>query len=315
MDDKVNIASSLNNAAVALTKMNDYDKAIKFNLKALEFRQELNDEAGLSSLYNNIGMLYSMKKDYKESVDYYNESIKIKKKLGKEYDSIMTYINIAVDRLELSEYEKAKKDIDNAISIARKIGNRDLESKAVYELSRIFYKSGEFKKAYDTYCDYDRLKSDIYDRDTANVIAELETRYETERKGKEAEIYKLKNIDLVNAYEKLSKAQAEVLELERKNSVAAMAVTANHELNQPLMVISGNLHIVKRISSKFDIDEDFNKAISSIDKSVKKMANILDKFTQTEEFSILDYTQSSKMVVFNEENDKKKDPRDDFLYR
>ena len=90
-------------------------------------------------------------------------------------------------------------------------------------------------------------------------------------------------------------SQQKVLDLEKRNSAMAMAVTANHELNQPLMVISGNLDMMVLTSENSFIDKQ-GKRIEKISESIELMSKILRKYQTINDIEFEDYTDSTEMV-------------------
>lgn len=103
-------------------------------------------------------------------------------------------------------------------------------------------------------------------------------------------------------------AKEKIIKLERKNSVLAMVVTANHEINQPLTVAKAYTEILMRVRSqtteKTDFKIEFEKEkqiLGKIQKSVNKIDKILKKY-QTKEFEFSNYTDDVKMVNFQNES-------------
>ena len=77
-------------------------------------------------------------------------------------------------------------------------------------MSTTFEKKGNFRKALEYYKQYKELNDEIFTEESSKKYNELQISYETEKKEKENEIYRLKNIELVKANEELTKALAEV---------------------------------------------------------------------------------------------------------
>ena len=107
-----------------------------------------------------------------------------------------------------------------------------------------------------------------------------------------------KNVEIELAYEKLQQEEVKLLKLEQQNSVMAMIVTANHEINQPLAVLKGNLGLLQVIADR-DGCSNCRKYIDKANKAVGEIADILKKYRESEiDFDIGDYTQEIKMVNF-----------------
>ena len=99
---------------------------------------------------------------------------------------------------------------------------------------------------------------------------------------------------------------AQDLTLERRNTVLAMAVTANHEINQPLTIAKGNLQMLgnKCLNNTKTINHEtlqihLTKALASLNK----IDNILTKYRKAKEFTLGNYTDDVKMINFKKDKD------------
>ncbi len=100
----------------------------------------------------------------------------------------------------------------------------------------------------------------------------------------------------------LLKAKRELLEMERKLAVTAMAVTANHEINQPLTVLKGHFDILQQLMDQDPPSEKKQQCIEKMDESISKITAILKQFMKAgkESIDFQDYLEHQKMVVFKE---------------
>jgi two-component system cell cycle response regulator len=101
------------------------------------------------------------------------------------------------------------------------------------------------------------------------------------------------------SYKDLKDSQDQLIELERKNSILAMAVTANHELNQPLTVIKGYIGMIESSIGPAHISDKQKKYFEKIDHSFNRIDTILRNFNETASVSIENYNANKKMFVFN----------------
>lgn len=106
---------------------------------------------------------------------------------------------------------------------------------------------------------------------------------------------------LRESHEALKKSQEQLVELERKNSIMAMAVTANHELNQPLTVLGGYLKMLEDTLPPNSLSDKQQKYIRKIKDSLERINGILRKFNKAASIKIENYTmdRNKKMVVFD----------------
>jgi len=101
----------------------------------------------------------------------------------------------------------------------------------------------------------------------------------------------------------LINSQNQLVELERKNSIMAMAVTANHELNQPLTVLGGYLKMLEDTLPPETLSDKQKKYIKKIKSSLERISTILQKFNKSASIKIEDYTTDKikkQIVIFDE---------------
>ncbi len=120
----------------------------------------------------------------------------------------------------------------------------------------------------------------------------------TERKEMEMALKKT-NRELKTAYEELKKAEDELLRLERKNAVWATIVTANHEINQPLMIIQGNLELLQM---KLD-DPRYNSYFDVIQRALSRIEGIIKKLGKIEDVKMITYLDEVKMLKLDEDDE------------
>ena len=86
---------------------------------------------------------------------------------------------------------------------------------------------------------------------------------------------------------------------EKIKAALAMSVTANHEINQPLMTIQGNLDLLINSFNQIQLSEKQLKYIEKISKSIDRISDVLQKFTRKSNVSFVDYMQDIQMVSFD----------------
>ena len=103
-------------------------------------------------------------------------------------------------------------------------------------------------------------------------------------------------------FRKLQTYEEKLLKIEQENAIHAMSVTANHEINQPLTVISGYLEIIK-ITGTDNLNNKQIKALNNMSKSIVIIANILQKYKNSNKSALRKYAKGISMVKFDESID------------
>ncbi len=97
----------------------------------------------------------------------------------------------------------------------------------------------------------------------------------------------------------LKRTHQRLLELERQSSILAMAVTANHEINQPLMVLSGNLFLLKESLDLEKLSEKQLEYLERMERAIYKIKSLLEKYRNADSIRFQNYLEDTKMVIFD----------------
>ena len=98
----------------------------------------------------------------------------------------------------------------------------------------------------------------------------------------------------------LRQSRDRVVELERKNSILAMGTTTNHEINQPLTVLTGNLFLLKDSLNVSGMTEQQKDSLHKMNESVMQIKELLVKYQNPVGTRFETYSGASKMVVFDD---------------
>ncbi|MEA2103081.1 MAG: tetratricopeptide repeat protein [Candidatus Cloacimonadota bacterium] len=108
------------NMGLTYVELCDYQKAIKFDILALEIFKGMADKKETAKMYNNLGIAYKKFSKFDKALECYNISFDLKKKIGKEQDLITNYINIAALYIKLGKFDNSMELLEIAEIIAKK---------------------------------------------------------------------------------------------------------------------------------------------------------------------------------------------------
>jgi PAS domain S-box-containing protein len=94
------------------------------------------------------------------------------------------------------------------------------------------------------------------------------------------------------AYKELKKTQRRVIDLEQRNAVLATVVTANHEINQPLTILQGNIELLQEKIA----DPALAKYFERVDTAMVRIQNILRKLRDVDEIRFNNYSEWTPML-------------------
>lgn len=187
----------------------DYKRLKKYNLAVENYKtamiiaDTLNEKRLLAKCYHNLSDVYTYMSKFDSALFYNNKSVLIYKSLGSKAGIILSQnsrgqlYRVMGDETGIkSNYEKALPLFLEDLEMAKIIAYREYIAKCYEELSYCYDGLGDHKKAFNFFYDYHLLNESIRNEKTANRIADLQVKYDTEKK--ENEITKLNSEKLLD---------------------------------------------------------------------------------------------------------------------
>ena len=228
LDDKRGAAPTLNNIGNIYSELGNEEKALEYFEKSLIIQEEINNRSGIAFSLTSIGDIYVSNKNYEKSLEHYHRALLIRREIGDKkmiasnllaiggiyyyQDSMETalahyseavklymeiddkrglatnYKNLGDVFLNLKKNDKALKYYQKSIVCAEEINSTDRLLSGYKSISNVFYEKGNYRKAFDYFKLYSTLKDSVFSDDLTNKIAEMQIKYETEKKEKEIEL-------------------------------------------------------------------------------------------------------------------------------
>lgn len=119
------LSLAYNNLAEAYYNTHQVDKALEFNIKALNVREQLKDSSGIKNSTKNIAGLYSDRKEHRKAIEYYEKVLTLLN--PKEDQAIRGEVlpRIGSEYLQFKDYDKAAEYLVEGLKFNRSIKNDD----------------------------------------------------------------------------------------------------------------------------------------------------------------------------------------------
>jgi len=196
LGDKRGLASSHTLLGSLYSERKKYDEALEHFLKSLELRMEINDPKGLALSYGNLGVIYKDKGAYTKALEYMQKALELFEKLGNKKGVATACNNMGEIHIGLRNYPEALGYLQRALELARETGVKRQEAFSYKCLSELHAAQGEFERALEFHKRYSEFTERLFGEENAAKIAQMQVKYETERRERETEIYRLKNVEL-----------------------------------------------------------------------------------------------------------------------
>ena len=151
LGDKKGIAVSLSNIGIIYHDQGDYAKAIDYYTRSLQIAEELGNKSGIASSLNSIGGIYKDQGDYAKAIDYYTRSLKISEELGDKKGIAMSLHNIGSIYKDQGDNTKAIYNYTKSLKIYEEIGDKYGIATTLNNIGNIYLSQGDYAKAIDYY--------------------------------------------------------------------------------------------------------------------------------------------------------------------
>lgn len=185
LEEKSKIASSLYNIGLVYIDKGDALKALSYFQESLQLAKEINHKVGQAMLYLSIGKCYRMLKDYSKALEYSNYALEMKKVLGDDHGIATLHNAIGDIYYEMREYDKAIEYAALALEEGKNLKSTGLMQNAYQSLATTYSAQKKYDLAYKNYRLYTECKDSLFNAEKSKQLAEIGTKYETEKKDKE----------------------------------------------------------------------------------------------------------------------------------
>jgi signal transduction histidine kinase len=194
----LDVASALNAIAINFDDWKKPDSALAYHYKVFKYIKGP-DTLQIGNTYNNIGNTLLKLKKFKQAQKWINRAVTIAKLKNQGpknsfyyYENATNYNNLATIAYELNEFDKAEVLFDTSYFYASR--SESIEKLRDYYYGRYLFnkKRRNAEKAMGFQEEYLKLRDSIFKKDREATFAELETKYQTEKKERELLLSKTK---------------------------------------------------------------------------------------------------------------------------
>ena len=222
LKDESRIAALLNSLGLVYFREKSYEKALDFFQQGLKLSEKLGYASYSAVFFTNIADVYTEDKDYQRALEFYFKALEIEKEqqnldgkaqslasLGTVYDvmgkpdeairnfetslaladSIGAARTFALSCNKLSGLHRKEGRLQLALSFAKKAlesakyqGFQQQIQAAYLNLAETYSLLNDYKAAYPHYVAYSAVKDSVFSENKTKQIAEMQTKYETEKK-------------------------------------------------------------------------------------------------------------------------------------
>lgn len=244
---------ALNGMGTVHQSRQEWEQALVFHRRSLEIFQKADNDLSVARARNDIGVILQAMGEFRQAREHHEQALKLREKFGNKQAMSTSLINLGKLLLAEGEAEQALAHVQRALNIAEEIEAKPRIFQSHLVLSDIRSVLGEPRAALEHYKTYERMKEQVSGDLAASRLVNLQVGFEMEKAEQEAEISRLKNVELKEKntqlealLDELHSAQAQVIQSEKMAALGSLVAGLLHEFNTPLGAITGTSDVTNR---------------------------------------------------------------------
>ena len=251
LEDTVGQARALSGIGTVYQTLCDYDKAADFHQQALDLFQAAGNRMGESRSLNDLGTIYQQVEEHALAREFYLRSLEIRRDLGSRQAESTSLLNLGKLALQEGDVSTSLENLEAALRIASEVRARPKIYQCHEALSQAHEANGDLAAALRHHREFHRTKEEVAGEEVVARVKNMQIGFAVEKSEKEAEIARLKTVELREKNEQLRQlldelkaTQAQLVQSEKMAALGGLVAGIVHELNTPVGVIQSTLDMV-----------------------------------------------------------------------
>jgi serine phosphatase RsbU (regulator of sigma subunit) len=191
---------------------NKLEEGLKYNMLALEGYRDCGHQTAISRALNDLGVINFRLGKVDESEKYLREALDVREKLLYAPGVITTRMELAKVLLTLGKLEETETLLLSALQLSNETNAKQKAAQCHQQLSELYKQLEQPWKALEHLEEHFKIKSIVAGEEATNRINSLQQKNATEKSEAEAEIHRLKNVELKKAYSEIEEKNKSILD-------------------------------------------------------------------------------------------------------
>ncbi len=254
--NKAGEAAAIMGLGQAYLNLRDYEKSRAFLLESMAIREQIKDWRGYAASMNAYMNLFLETGEYEEAEKISLKGIKLARELGDKMGVSRFMLDLGKIYLKQNNFNEAERTLLEALTIGEKINLRMVIAPIHFSLSEIYKSKKNHESALVHYQRFHEVKEEMVNFEAAMKAKSADLVGRIESAQKEAEINRLKNVELKNAFDEIAKKNKDITDslnyarriqqakLPKKEEISA-ALPQSFVLFKPKDIVSGDFYFFR----------------------------------------------------------------------
>ncbi|MBX7156562.1 MAG: tetratricopeptide repeat protein [Bacteriodetes bacterium] len=271
--------------AAEYLKKENTQNALQYARKSHEISLEIGNKIAQSSALDTIAKIEELLGNTLNSLEYHKQSLQLRKSIGYHKGEAESLLAIGTLQHHLGATGQALITLQQGLSLAEQLQSKPLMYQAHNALADCYEHMNLFHEALQHHKQFHSIKEQIYNEDSTRKTKNLQVLHNLEKAQHEAEIYRLRSVELTAANNEILRQQQTLAhqteEMHRSNQELTslnqekdelLGIVA-HDLKNPLTGILINVSNIRRNIERMSA-EDVLEQMNRIEETTKRMHSI-----------------------------------------
>jgi tetratricopeptide (TPR) repeat protein len=212
--DKWSEAGCLDNIGNIYCKLGDFQLGLTFCWQSLTLAQSIGDKKGEANSQFHLAEINKAQNEHAAALANAKQSLNIREAISDKKGQAEIYLflgGLRVDGLNNNETDNLQiQYLNKALLIGEETGAQDMLSKIHHRFYRVYRGLNQFEKALEHLETANAIEKEIHSKAFNQKILNLEISHKIEQSKKEAEIYRLRNVELADLYQQTNQQKEEI---------------------------------------------------------------------------------------------------------
>ncbi|NUO82897.1 tetratricopeptide repeat protein, partial [candidate division KSB1 bacterium] len=217
LDNQFAEARALNGIGNVCIGIGESTRALQYLQESLNIAQTLGNQAAIVRALHDMAAVYVTSGDLSDALHLYEQSLEIREHIQQKQGIISTLLDLGKLYVRQHQTEKALEYLNRSLAIAEEINARPKLFRIHLVLSEVYEETGNIPRALWHYKTYSRVKDQVSGDEHNTRYKNLRTAFQAAKSQQEAEIIRLRNVELAEVNAQLHQAY-KMVEKERTRS-------------------------------------------------------------------------------------------------
>jgi serine phosphatase RsbU (regulator of sigma subunit) len=230
--------------------------------EALEGFRVCNHQTAMSRCLNDLGVINKKLGHHAEAERLLNEALVLRRNVDYLPGMITTQIELAELLVTQEKTDEAEALLVSALDLSKKLRSQLKAAQSHRQLADLYKKKGDPWKAIEHLEHFFEVKSSFDGEEASNRLNRLQQKFATEKSEQEAEIHRLKNVELKTAYDEIEEKNKNILDsIFYARRIQSALLASDHLLSRNLVeyfviyrpkdIVSGDFYWAVEKGDKF----------------------------------------------------------------